>query len=111
MPPVTEVTEEALSRFNEKGVREVPVAGGGGFMSAAEIALFYQALLQSGSMSGETIWKPETLKIATENRTRYMKNPLLGHSVNRDLGVIVAGDKSRNLRGFGHTNRAVVCAS
>lgn len=44
-PPVTEVTEEAILGFNDTEVRKVGVPGGGGIMSAADLALFYQALL------------------------------------------------------------------
>src|SRR5262245_20476607 len=45
MPPVTEVTEDAIMGFNRPVVREAGIPGGGGTMTAAELALFYQALL------------------------------------------------------------------
>ena len=43
--PVTEVTTEALLRFNQPAVRKVGVPGAGGVSTAADIALYYQALL------------------------------------------------------------------
>ncbi|HKI73319.1 MAG TPA: serine hydrolase domain-containing protein, partial [Pseudomonadales bacterium] len=105
VPPVTEVTEEALTRFNLPEVRETPVAGGGGIMSAAELALFYQALVNGGSnIDGEQVWKPETLEYAREVRTGDLRDLQGGHRVHRALGICIAGDEKRNLRGFGHTN-------
>jgi CubicO group peptidase (beta-lactamase class C family) len=104
-PPVTEVTEEALTSFNLPEIREVGVPGGGGIMSAAEIALFYQALVNHGvSMSGQQIWTPETLKFATKIRTGDLTDLLYHKPCNRSLGLIVSGGEDRNYRGFGHTN-------
>jgi CubicO group peptidase (beta-lactamase class C family) len=103
VPPVTEVTEEALSAFNTAEVRESPVPGGGGVMSAAELALFYQALLDGGrSVCGETLWQESTLDEARIVRNTFPD--LFGTPVNRALGVVIAGDGARNGRGFGHTN-------
>ena len=104
-PPATEVTEEALLGFNNTETRKVPVPGGGGIMSAAELALFYQGLI-GYTQSGETIWSKETLNMATTVLTGGMKNLLTNTPVNRALGVVVSGDEKRNLRGFGHANSA-----
>ncbi len=104
-PPVTEVTEEALLGFNNTDIRKVPVPGGGGIMSAAELALFYQGLI-GNTQSGETIWSKETINMATTVLTGGMKDMLTNTPINRALGVVVAGDDNRNLRGFGHTNSA-----
>ena len=105
VPPETEVTEDALNAFNTSEVRQVGVPGGGGIMSAAELALFYQALMNDGkAASGEQIWQPETLAFATRVRTGALKDMTTGVPVHRALGVCVAGDENRNHRGFGHTN-------
>ena len=53
-PPVTEVTEDAILSFNRPEVRAAPTAGGGGIMTAADLALFYQALIHGGSATGRT---------------------------------------------------------
>ena len=103
VPPETEVTEETLSNFNDPEVRKVPVPGGGGIMSAAELALFYQALLNGGrSFDDQQIWTADTLAFALGVRTNLPDYG--GTPVNRALGVVVAGDAKRNARGFGHTN-------
>lgn len=103
VPPVTEVTPEVVLNFNKPETQRVPVPGGGGIMSAAELALFYQGLI-GNTESGEKIWRDETIAMATTPMTGDLKDMLTGQLINRGLGVIIAGDKKRNHRGFGHTN-------
>ncbi len=103
-PPVTEVTEEAILSFNRSEIRQVPTPGGGGIMSAAELALLYQALISGKSITGETLWTRETLAMARKVISQGYVDLLTGVPVSRALGVVVAGEKWRNLRGFGHTN-------
>jgi CubicO group peptidase (beta-lactamase class C family) len=106
--PETEVTEEAILGFNRPNVREAGVPGGGGIMSAAELALFYQGLLRNRGADGAPIWKPEVLKDALRVRSGDYKDPVFGVTVNRALGVVVAGgDGMANYRGFGKTNSAL----
>ena len=106
-PPVTEVTEDAILAFNTPEVRAVPTPGGGGIATAADLALFYQALLHGRSNGRRSVWKQETLVNATEVRSGDLRDPLSGKRVNRALGVVVAGDEDRNFRGFGHENSAL----
>lgn len=106
-PPVTEVTEEAILAFNDPAVRAVPVPGGGGIMTAADLALFYQALLHGGSAGHTRVWREDTLSMARQVRSGELKDPLTGKAVNRALGIVVAGDADRNFRGFGHENSAL----
>lgn len=104
-PPVSEVTEEAITRFNRPEAREAGIPGGGGTMTAGELALFYQALVNDGrSFDGQQIWKPEVLRSALRVRTGDLRDLRFGHLVHRALGVVIAGDADRNARGFGHTN-------
>ena len=103
-PPVTEVTEDAILGFNEPEIRAVPTPGGGGIATAAELALFYQALMHGGSHGHRRVWKQSTLDMATEVRSGDLRDPLSGKRVNRALGIVVAGDEDRNFRGFGHEN-------
>ncbi len=105
-PPETEVTEEAVQAFNRADFREAGIPGGGGTMTAGDLALFYQALLTGESIAGERIWAPETLQMARRVRTGELRDPVFGHLANRALGLIVSGDSQRNFRGFGHTNSA-----
>ncbi|MBT3426605.1 MAG: beta-lactamase family protein [Gammaproteobacteria bacterium] len=108
-PPVTEVTEDALTRFNDSNVRKIPIPGGGGIMSAAELALFYQALIgfQGSSERWQDVpWQPSTIQQATQIRTQHLLDPYSGIPVLRGLGVVIAGETQSNLRGFGHNNSA-----
>ncbi len=103
-PPVTEVTEDAILSFNRPEFRAVGVPGGGGVATAAGLALFYQGLLHGGALGGAEVWSAETLAMALEVRSGDLVDPLYGKRVNRALGVVVAGDRERNFRGFGHRN-------
>jgi len=103
--PETEVTEEAILGFNDPGVREAGVPGGGGIMTAGDLALFYQGLLHNRASNGAPIWNVETLKDALRVRSGDYKDPIFGFKVNRALGVVVAGgDGMASYRGFGKTN-------
>ena len=101
-PPVTEVTEEAILNFNRPEVRAVGVPGGGAFMSAAELAMFYQGLLHGG-LGGERIWEESMLHRARTVLSGDLTD-LIGTVANRGLGLIIAGDDKRSFRGFGKTN-------
>ncbi len=101
-PPVTEVTEENIQHFNDPAVRRAGIPGGGGTMTAADLALFYQGLL--GQAGGDAIWQPETLDMARRIRSGDLCDLLFGKRANRALGLMIAGDADRNYRGFGHTN-------
>lgn len=103
-PPVTEVTEEAILSFNRPEVRAVGVPGGGGIMSAAELALFYQGLIHGGSVDGRRIWRESTLEMARTVRSGDLRDPMTGVPVNRGLGIVIAGDEYRNFRGFARDN-------
>lgn len=105
--PVADVTEEALQGFNLPEVREVGVPGGGGTMTAGDLALFYQTLLNDGrAPDGKQIWKADTIRMAQQIRTGDLRDPLFGKRANRGLGIIIAGDRDRTFRGFGHSGSA-----
>ncbi|MBI2760973.1 MAG: beta-lactamase family protein [Chloroflexi bacterium] len=100
-----EVTPDAILNFNRPSVRAVGVPGGGGVTRAAELALFYQPLVNGGETgAGTRILKPETIAFATTVRTRDFHRDLINNiPVNRALAVVVAGDDgNKHLRGFGH---------
>jgi CubicO group peptidase (beta-lactamase class C family) len=102
-PPVTEVTEEALLRFNRPDIRAVGVPGGGGYANAFDMALFYQALLHGG-LEGTELWSDATRSNVREIRSGDLADPMFGMLANRGLGIIISGDDTRNFRGFGATN-------
>jgi CubicO group peptidase (beta-lactamase class C family) len=104
-PPATEVTEENVQKFNRADHRTAGIPGGGGTMTAGDLALFYQALVNGGrSIDGDEIWKPETLAMARVIRSGDLTDMMFGKRANRALGLMIAGDSDRNYRGFGHTN-------
>jgi CubicO group peptidase (beta-lactamase class C family) len=70
--PVTEVTEDALLGFNNPKVKALGVPGGGGLMRAADLALFYQALLHNPG----GVWKPDVLADVTTNVRNRLPDPL-----------------------------------
>jgi CubicO group peptidase (beta-lactamase class C family) len=99
-----DVTPDAILALNEPRLRRAGLPGGGGIASAAELALFYQALVNGGrTATGISILKPETIGEATRVRSEaHHLDPLLNIPVNRALGVVVAGnDGNAHLRGFG----------
>ncbi len=97
--PVTEVTEEALERFNLPDVRAVGVPGGGGTATAAELALFYQALLAGG----RGVWRPETIEDARRIRNPGFLDPMFRKPANRALGLVVGTGPDKHFLGFGRT--------
>jgi CubicO group peptidase (beta-lactamase class C family) len=99
-----EVTPEAILRFNEPSARQAGVPGGGGIASAAELAMFYQPLINGGeTFDGKRVIKAETIAFATTVRTTERHRELtFGYPVNRALSVVVAGDDDKAYyRGFG----------
>lgn len=97
-----EVTEAALMGFNEPDSLAVGVPGGGAVSTAAELALFYQALLHN---PGE-LWDPKWLAIATTDVRNTFEDMMAGGiPTNRTIGLVLAGgDGLGPRRGFGHGN-------
>jgi CubicO group peptidase (beta-lactamase class C family) len=106
VPPVTEVTEEAILAFNRPDVRAVGVPGGGGFATAGDLALFHQALLHGGLPGCEELWTQATRSDVRRVRSGDFTDMLFKKPANRALGLIISGDESRSFRGFGKTNSA-----
>ncbi|MBI3783320.1 MAG: beta-lactamase family protein [Deltaproteobacteria bacterium] len=99
-----DVTPDAILGFNNPKLRQVGIPGGGGITSAAELALFYQPLLNGGeTFDGRRILRPETIDFATQVRTQaHHRDAIWDIPINRALSVIVSGDDGNSyLRGFG----------
>ena len=95
-----EVTDEALAAFARPEVVAVGVPGGGGVSDAADLALFYQALLHDT----RRLWDPAVLADAI-GRVHNDLPDLLGGGLpaSRGLGVVLpAVDGRAAQRGFGH---------
>lgn len=104
--PEGEVTEDAIQGFNRPEVLEAGVPGGGGVMSAGDLALFYQALLTGCAPDGSRIWKEEMLRDARRIRNPEFLEPWFRKPANRGLGIVIAGGEERVYIGFGRTGSA-----
>src|SRR5207245_11659035 len=95
-----EVTPEAILGFNRPSVIAAGVPGGGGVTNAAELALFYQTLINGGEApNGTRVLKPETIKFGTTVRTKDRHRDLVfDNPVNRGLSVVIAGDDGNAYR-------------
>ena len=99
-----EVNPQTILHFNRASQRRSGCPGGGGFAGAAEMALFYQRLLNGGAGPGGRALRPETIDYGTLVRSDPLRHrdPLTGIPVNRGLLGVVAGDDGKAaLRGFG----------
>jgi CubicO group peptidase (beta-lactamase class C family) len=101
------VTPDAIKTFNKPEVRAVGVPGGGGVAGAAQLALFYQPLVNGGvTADGTRVMKAETIVWATKVRTKdFHRDLIFNNPVNRALTVVVAGDDGlAYMRGFGRSS-------
>jgi CubicO group peptidase (beta-lactamase class C family) len=97
--PMSEVTTDFLLEFNRPEWRAVGVPGGGGVATAADVALFYQALLSDPL----EMWDPDVLTDAT-SKVRNTMRDFLGVPANRTRGLVVKGDDEKShMRGMGRT--------
>jgi CubicO group peptidase (beta-lactamase class C family) len=95
-----EATDENLLLFSKPWVIEAGVPGGGAVATAADFALFWQALVHNPGKA----WDPAVLADAT-GKIRSTDIDWLrgGVPANRSLGMIVAGDDGKAFaRGFGY---------
>ncbi len=78
--------------FDYREMIEAGIPGGGGVMTAATLALFYQALLHNPG----GLWKFDVLADGTGNIRCTLLDPLMSLPANRTIGVVVGA-------GFGTT--------
>jgi CubicO group peptidase (beta-lactamase class C family) len=74
------MTPEATAALYEAGV-----PGGGGVMTAADLALFYQGLLHNPG----SLWDAEVLADGTGNIRCTLPDPVMGLPANRTTGVVI----------------------
>jgi CubicO group peptidase (beta-lactamase class C family) len=97
--------EASIEAINRPEQRAIGAPGGGGILSAGDLALFYQALLHDGrAPGGPAVWKPEILAASLRVRSGTLLDPMVGKPANRGLGVVIAGDATRVARGFAPSN-------
>ena len=78
--------------FDYGAMIEAGIPGGGGVMTAATLALFYQALVHNPG----GLWKADVLEDATTNIRCTLPDPLMNLPANRTIGVVIGA-------GFGTT--------
>jgi CubicO group peptidase (beta-lactamase class C family) len=79
---------DVLAIANDPTTRAAGVPGGGGLMTAASMARFYQALLHNPG----GLWDGAVLEDATANIRCRFDDPMLRVPVDRSLGLVLAGD-------------------
>ncbi|WP_425839289.1 serine hydrolase domain-containing protein [Streptomyces fractus] len=80
--------QEAMLLANDPELVAVGVPGGNAFSSAADVAMFYQALLHDEL----GLWNPDVLAQATGEIRNSFPDPLRGGAgANRTIGVMVTG--------------------
>ncbi len=95
-----EVTEAALLSFNRPDIRALGVPGGGGVSTAADLALYYQALLHNPG----DLWNAGVLRAGSREVHGRLPDPLMNVPSNRALGLVIAGEPPQSaMRGFGYT--------
>jgi CubicO group peptidase (beta-lactamase class C family) len=92
---IRELQPEIVLRYNEPAVREAGVPGGGGVGTAADVAMYFQALLHNTT----DLWDPAVLEDGTLTIRNTMRDPFTGAPANRTRGLVVAGDDGP-MRGF-----------
>jgi CubicO group peptidase (beta-lactamase class C family) len=86
--------------FTRPENRAVGVPGAGGVMRAADLALYYQAIMHDDG----AIWDPAVLADVTGNVRNRFVDPMTRTPTSRTLGLVTAGDDGfAAVRGFGHT--------
>ncbi len=94
-----DVAVGALMTLNDPEARRIGVPGGGGVARAADLALYYQALLHNP----DQLWSPEVLAAGTAE-ARVTLPDWSGIPANRTLGLILASDDGfADRRSFGRT--------
>jgi CubicO group peptidase (beta-lactamase class C family) len=97
---VIETGERQLLRFNDPDVMAVGVPGAGAVTSAADLAMFYQALLDPPA----DVWDREVIADATGHVRNRLVDAMIACPANRTLGLVVAGDDDKAVvRGFGRS--------
>jgi len=87
----------AIFRLSRPEVRAAGAPGGGAIMRAADLALFYQALLNNP----RGLWDAAVLDDAKTNVRCTFPDDLLQIPVNRTLGLVLAGDDGQHFMRYG----------
>jgi CubicO group peptidase (beta-lactamase class C family) len=93
----TEPPAEMIMALDEPTARAAGVPGGGAIMRAADLALFYQAVMHNPG----GLWDAEVLEDAKTNVRCDLPDNLLQVPVHRTLGLVLAGDDGKHFMRYG----------
>ncbi len=96
--------DHTLLEFNSDNGRRAGVPGGGAISTAADVVLFYQALLHDPL----GLWDPALLADVTGTARNHFTDPMTGDPANRSRGLVIKGDDGKGERrhDFGPTTSA-----
>ena len=86
--PAEVANGDGLLEFNTVEGRRAGVPAAGGISTAADVTLFYQALLHDP----QGLWEPEMLADVTSNAVNHFVDPMTGNPANRSRGLVIKGD-------------------
>ncbi len=92
VPTSDAAAADPLRRLDEPLARASGNPAGGGCMTAAHLARFYQGLLHNPG----AVWDTEILRDAKTNIRCTFPDPLMGVAANRTAGLVVAGDDGKH---------------
>ncbi len=95
--PVDEGARDDLVDLDSPAGRAAGVPGGGGIMRAADLALFYQAVMNDPV----GLWDPNVLADAKTNIRCVLPDAIMHVPVNRTLGLVLAGDDGQHFVRYG----------
>jgi len=89
--------DDLIMWLDRPEVRAAGVPGGGAIMRAADLALFYQAVMANPG----ALWDAEVLADAKTHVRCVLPDALLQVPVNRTLGLVLAGDDGQHFMRYG----------
>jgi CubicO group peptidase (beta-lactamase class C family) len=89
--------DDLIMWLDRPEVRAAGVPGGGAVMRAADLALFYQAVMGNPG----ALWDAEVLDDAKTHVRCVLPDALLHVPVNRTLGLVLAGDDGQHFMRYG----------
>ncbi len=96
-------SDESLLSQNDPLVRSIGQPAGGAISHAADMAMYYQALIENPG----GLWSDEVLSAGTGEILCEFPDPMTGVPSNRTLGLLMAGDDGNAMmRGFGRKSSA-----
>ncbi len=87
-------SDASLLEFNTVDGRRAGVPGAGAISTAADVALFYQALLHDPA----GLWEPAMLADVTGVARNSFVDPMTGDPANRSRGLVIKGDDGKGDR-------------